>query len=232
MATALAPTGVLRAALNLGNPVLTHGTPDAPSGITVDLARELAARLGVAVTFACFDAARSSFQALVTGAADIGFFALEPAREAELAFTAAYVVIEGVYAVPTGSAITAPDDVDQPGVRVGVKEGSAYDLFLTRTLRHADVVRGTDGIEVFTQRELEVAAGIRQPMTQHVAEHEGLRVLEPRFMQIRQAVAMPPDRGDAAAAFLRQTTASLVASGFVASALSRSGQDPSLAAPP
>jgi polar amino acid transport system substrate-binding protein len=93
----LAPTGVLRAAINLGNPVLAQGDPEHPAGVTVDMARELGGRLGVPVSFACFDAARKSFEALTTGAADVGFLAIEPAREAEVAFTAPYVMIEGVY---------------------------------------------------------------------------------------------------------------------------------------
>ena len=147
----LAPTGVLRASINLGNPVLAQGTSDEPTGVTVDLAREIAARLGVPVSFACFDAARKSLAALIAGAADVAFLAIEPAREAEVSFTAPYVIIEGVYAVPDGSPITTAAEVDRPGVRVGVNEGSAYDLFLSRTLAHAQVVRGADGFDVSSQ---------------------------------------------------------------------------------
>ena len=149
VAVDLAPTGVLRASINLGNPVLAQGTSDEPAGVTVDLAREIAARLGVPVSFACFDAARKSLAALIAGAADVAFLAVEPAREAEVSFTAPYVIIEGVYAVPDGSPITTAAEVDRPGVRVGVNEGSAYDLFLSRTLTHAQVVRGADGIDVY-----------------------------------------------------------------------------------
>jgi len=109
----LAPTGVLRASINLGNPVLAQGTGDEPTGVTVDLAREIAARLGVPVSFACFDAARKSLAALTAGAADVAFLAIEPAREAEVSFTAPYVIIEGVYAVPDGSPITTASDVDR-----------------------------------------------------------------------------------------------------------------------
>src|SRR5262245_4554210 len=103
--TDLAPTGTLRASINLGNPLLAQGQPDAPSGVTVDLSREIAARLGVPVTFLCFDAARKSFEALSTAAADIGFLAIEPARAAQVQFTAPYVVIEGVYVVSDDSPI-------------------------------------------------------------------------------------------------------------------------------
>ena len=182
----LAPTGILRAAINLGT------------------------RFGLA---------------------DIGFLAIGPAREAEVAFTPPYVVIEGVYAVPDRSPITTAAEVDRPGVRVGVKRGSAYDLFLSRTLIAAEVVRGEDGIEVFLDRGLEVAAGIRRPLARAVARTGGLRILEPRFMEIRQAVATPRPRSDAAAAFLHEAVEGLKADGFVAAALERSGQDATVAPP-
>ncbi|GAB3148476.1 transporter substrate-binding domain-containing protein [Amycolatopsis stemonae] len=228
----LAPTGVLRAAINLGNPVLANGTPAAPGGVTVDLAREVAARLGVPVEFACFDAARKSFEALTSGAADLCFLAIEPARAAQVAFTAPYVVIEGVYVVPDGSALSAPAEVDQPGVRVGVKEGSAYDLFLTRTLAHATVVRGADGVVAFEEQGLEVAAGIRQPMTAYAAAHPGTRVIDERFMQIQQAVATTPARQPETVAFLRDLVEELKAAGFVADSLRRAGQAGATVAPP
>ncbi|MGW4525526.1 transporter substrate-binding domain-containing protein [Amycolatopsis sp. NPDC004378] len=228
----LAPTGVLRAAINLGNPVLANGTPAAPGGVTVDLAREVAARLGVPVAFACFDAARKSFEALTSGAADLCFLAIEPARAAQVAFTAPYVVIEGVYVVPDSSALSTPAEVDQPGVRVGVKEGSAYDLFLTRTLEHATVVRRADGVVAFEEQGLEVAAGIRQPMTAYAAAHPGTRVIDERFMQIQQAVATTPDRQPETVAFLRDLVEELKAAGFVADSLRRAGQADATVAPP
>lgn len=225
----LAPTGTLRASINLGNPVLAQGTPDAPSGVTVDIARELARRLGVPVSFQCFDAARKSFEALRTRAADVAFLAVEPARAAEVEFTAPYVLIEGVYAVAADSPIRTADDVDRPGVRVGVKEGSAYDLFLTRTLENAEVVRGADGIDAFRELGLEVAAGIRQPLSRHVAADPGLRLVEPRFMQIRQAVAVARDHSPATVGFLHELVEDLKASGRIAESLATSGQDASVA---
>lgn len=227
----LAPTGVLRASINLGNPVLAQGTSDEPTGVTVDLAHQIAALLGVPVSFDCFGAARKSLEALTTGTADVAFLAVEPAREAQVLFTAPYVLIEGVYAVPGGSPITTASEVDRPGVRVGVSEGSAYDLFLSRTLTHAEVVRGSDGIDVFRERGLEVAAGVRQPLSRHVAADPGLRLVEPRFMQIRQAVATPKNRTGPAIAFLREFVETVKANGFVADALARSGQDATVAPP-
>ena len=230
-AAALAPTGTLRASINLGNPVLAQGTPEEPSGVTVDIARELASRLGVPVSFECFDAARKSFEALRTGAADVAFLAVEPARAAEVEFTAPYVVIEGVYAVVADSPVRTADDVDRAGVRVGVKEGSAYDLFLTRTLQNAEVVRGADGIDAFRELGLEVAAGIRQPLARHVSDDPGLRLVEPRFMEIRQAVAVAQDHSAATVRFLQELVEDLKANGRIAESLARSGQDASVAPP-
>jgi polar amino acid transport system substrate-binding protein len=226
----LAPTGVLRASINLGNPVLAHGTPEEPAGVTVDLAHELARRLGVAVELVCFDAARKSFEAMTAGRADVCFLAVEPEREAEVAFTAPYVVIEGVFVVSEGSALTASTDVDRDGVRVGVKEGSAYDLFLSRTLRHADVVRGGEGIDVFQDQGLEVAAGIRQPLAEFVARQPGFRLLGP-FMEIRQAMGTTASRRPETVRFLCELVEELKASGFVADALRRANQPEGLVAP-
>jgi polar amino acid transport system substrate-binding protein len=227
----LAPTGVLRAAINLGNPVLAHGTPDAPGGVTVDLAREVAARLDVPVEFRCFDAARQSFEALTSDAADLCFLAIEPARAASVAFTAPYVVIEGVYVVPEDSPFGSPADVDRTSVRIGVKEGSAYDLFLTRSLAHATVVRGSDGVVAFEEQGLEVAAGIRQPMTSYVSSHPGTRIVPERFMQIQQAVGTTPARRPSTVEFLHDLVEELKANGFVAEALRRANQPDATVAP-
>ncbi|MEO7754735.1 MAG: transporter substrate-binding domain-containing protein [Terracoccus sp.] len=228
----LAPTGVLRASVNLGNPVLAQGTSSAPRGVTVDLAREIARRLGVRVELACFDAAQASFEALTTGVADLGFMAIEPARADRVHFTAPYVLIEGVYAVRSESPFGSPADVDRDGVRIGVKEGSAYDLFLTRTLRAATIVRGREGVEVFLDEELEVGAGIRQPLSAAVADRPDVRLVDEAFMQIRQAVCVPSDRQAASAAWLGSVVEQLRSSGFVADALERSGQGDVTVAPP
>jgi polar amino acid transport system substrate-binding protein len=227
--TDLAPDGVLRASINLGNPVLAQGTPEAPTGVTVDIAREVGARLDVPVEFACFDAARKSLEAVLTGRADICFLAIEPAREADVAFTAPYVLIEGVFAVPRQSPLATVPDVDSPGVRVGVKAGSAYDLFLSRTLRNATVVRGDEGTGVFLAQNLEAAAGIREPMTEFVGANPAFRLIEGRFMEIRQAVGTARTKRPVTTRFLGDLVEELKASGFVASALRRSGQSASVA---
>lgn len=225
----LAPGGVLRASINLGNPVLAQGTPDAPAGVTVDIAREIARRLDLPLEFVCFDAARKSYEALVNGDADLCFLAIEPARETSVAFTSPYVVIEGMYAVPLDSDVTAVADVDREGVRVGVKRGSAYDLYLSRTLQHATVVRGDDGVDAFQREGLEVAAGIREPLTAYVAEHPDLRLVDGAFMQIRQAVGVLRTHSPAVRAFVADLVEELKVSGFVADALRRSGQTAAVA---
>jgi polar amino acid transport system substrate-binding protein len=228
----LAPTGTLRASINLGNPVLAQGTPTAPTGVTVDMARELAARLGVAVELVCFDAARKSFEAMTTGQADVCFLAVEPARAAEVDFTAPYVVIEGVFVVPQDSPITTSADVDREGVRIGVNSGSAYDLFLSRTLQHALVVRGDDGVDLFRTEGLEVAAGIRQPMTEFVNTHQDVRLIEGPFMEIQQAMGTTKTRTADTVDFLRAFVEELKASGFVADALRRANRaDATVAGP-
>jgi polar amino acid transport system substrate-binding protein len=228
----LAPTGKLRAAINLGNPVLAQGTEDAPSGVTVDIAGELGRRLGVPVELHPVQAARDSFEALNQGRTDICFLAVEPAREETVSFTAPYVIIEGVFVVPQGSSMTAPADVDHPGVRIGVSEGSAYDLFLTRTLAHAELVRVDDGVVAFSERHLEAAAGVRQPVEAFVASHPGVRLIEPRFMEIQQAVGTSRARHAATVTFLRTFVEELKANGFIADALRRSGQQDASVAPP
>jgi polar amino acid transport system substrate-binding protein len=227
----LAPTGVLRAAVNLGNPVLAQGTPEAPTGVTVDIGREIAARLGVPAEFRCFAAARESFEAAVSEEADICFLAIEPARAGQIAFTAPYVLIEGVYAVPNESPLRTVDQVDSTGIRIGVKHGSAYDLFLTRSLRHATVVRGVEGTEEFVSGGLDVAAGVREPMTEFVAANPGCRLIDGRFMEIRQAVGTAATKQAKTVEFLHDLVEELKASGFVADALRRSGQTAPVAPP-
>lgn len=219
----LAPTGVLRVSINLGNPVLAQGTPEAPAGVTVDLARELARRLEVPVEFLCFDAAKQSFEALTDGRADLGFLAIEPARAHQVAFTSPYVIIEGVYVVPDDSPITTPAEADRPGVRIGVKEGSAYDLFLTRTLQHATIVRGAEGVDIFRADSLDAGAGIRKPVEEFVARTPGTRVVKDRFMEIRQAVCTPKRHADTTI-WLTDQIEQLKASGFVAASLKASGR--------
>lgn len=230
LSKAIAPTGTLRAVINLGNPVLAQGTPGSPSGVTVDIARELASWLDVPLDLTCVTAARDSYAAIIAGRVDLCFLANEPAREAGVAFTAPYVTIEGVYVVATDSPMAQAGDVDSDGVRVGVRRGSAYDLFLDRSLTRAEIVRGEEPTDAFEEGGLEVCAGIRQPMTEYAAT-AGLRVLEPPFMQINQAVGLPRLLDPAAVAAVAERIEELKADGFVQASLDRSGVD-ATAAPP
>jgi polar amino acid transport system substrate-binding protein len=226
----LAPTGKLRAAINLGNPVLAQGTPQAPRGVTVDLARELARRTGLALELVPFPAAGKVFEALQAGAWDVAFLAIEPVRAAEIAFTAPYVIIEGVYLVPKDSPLKTVADVDRAGVRIGVNKNSAYDLFLTRTLKHAQLLRGENGVELFVNEKLEATAGVKQPIAAYAEKHPEVRVMDGRFMEIRQAMGTPRSR-EAAAAYLRNFVEEMKVSGFVADALKRSNQPDAAVAP-
>jgi polar amino acid transport system substrate-binding protein len=231
----LAPTGKVRAAINVGNAVLAQrdATTGQPKGVSIDLARELGRRLGVGVELVPFDAAGKVFAALATGAWDVAFLAIDPQRAAEIAFTAPYVIIEGAYMVRGDSPLRANADVDRPGVRVAVGRGSAYELYLTRTLKHAELVRmptGSEAMAAFDRDRLDAVAGIRSPLVAHAAQHPGLRVLDGRFMAIEQALGTPKDRA-AGANYLRLLVEALKASGFVADALARHGQRDAQVAP-
>jgi polar amino acid transport system substrate-binding protein len=228
-----APTGRLRAAINYGNSVLVqrNAASGELSGVTVELARELGSRLGVPVDLVPFDAAGKVFEALKRGAWDIGFLAIEPVRAAEIDFTAAYVIIEGVYMVPQDSALKTVADVDREGVRIAVNKGSAYDLYLSRTLKHATLHRSNDGIAQFKNERLEAAGGVRQPLVEYAKTDPGVRVMDGRFMAIQQAMGTPKGR-TAAVAYLRAFVEEMKASGFVADALKRSNQPDAAVAPP
>ena len=232
----LAPTGRLRAAINFGNSVLAQPDPAGgpPRGVSGDLARELARRLGVGIDYVTFDAAGKVFEALKQGLWDIAFLAVDPVRAAGIAFTAPYVVIEGVYLVPKDSKLQTVDDVDRDGVRIAVAKGSAYDLYLSRAVRHATLVRqpsGPEALEMFLRDRLEAAAGVRQPVNAFAQTHPDTRVIPQRFMAIEQAMGTVKGR-DAGVAYLRTFIEETKASGFVARALAASGQGDAAVAPP
>ena len=225
---AFAPHGVLRASINLGNPILanTDKTSGAPGGVSVDLARAFAERLGVGLKLVVFDTAGQSVEAVAEEQADIGFFAIDPVRGAQIAFTHAYVLIEGSYLVRDDSPLRANDDVDREGRRIVVGKGSAYDLYLTRELKHAQIVRAPSSptvVQTFLEQALDVAAGVRQQLEADARQHAGLRLLPGRFMVIQQAMGLPKSRGSEAAAVLRAFVEDMKATGFVADALARHG---------
>ncbi|HDR9177735.1 TPA: ABC transporter substrate-binding protein [Burkholderia vietnamiensis] len=225
---AFTPTGKLRASINLGNPILANRDPATgePFGVSIDLARAFAERLSVELELVVFDAAGKSVQALADERADFGFFAIDPLRGETVAFTEPYVLIEGYYLVRDDSPIRSNADVDQPHNRVTVGKGSAYDLFLTRELKAAQIVRAptsADVVPTFVDKRLEVAAGVKQQLEADAAKTPGLRLLGERFMVIRQAMGVPKSRGEAAAALLGAFVEEMKASGFVADALRRHG---------
>lgn len=233
---AFAPTGRLRASINLGNPILAHrhATTGAPGGVSVDMARELAQRLGVDLELVVFDTASKSVDAVTNEQADFGFFAIDPLRGQGIHFTAPYVLIEGSYMVRDDSPLQHNGEVDRPGTRVTVGKGSAYDLFLTRELKQAEIVRAPSSptvVDVFVEQHLDVAAGVKQQLEADRQRFPGLRLLPGRFMVIQQAMGLPKGRGDAAAAYLRAFVEDMKASGFVAQALERHGIEGASVAP-
>jgi polar amino acid transport system substrate-binding protein len=225
---AFAPTGRLRASINLGNPILAQRAPQAqwPTGVSVDLSVALAQHLGVEVEWLVFDTANQSVLAVREERADIGFFAIDPLRGEGLRFTAPYVLIEGSYLVPQASPIQSNEEVDQPGHSVVVGQGSAYDLFLSRSLQQAELVRAPSSqtvVETFVAQRLEVAAGVRQQLQADQLRFEGQRLLPGHFMVIQQAMGLARSRGPEAAALLVDFVEDVKASGFVAQALARHG---------
>ncbi|RZI97099.1 MAG: ABC transporter substrate-binding protein [Variovorax sp.] len=223
--SAFTPTGKLRASINLGNPILANrDARGAPVGVSIDLAEAFAARLGVGLELVVFEKAAASVDAVRAEEADIGFFAIDPARSEGLRFTAPYVLIEGSYLVPDASPLKDNAEVDRAGTRIAVGAGSAYDLFLTREIKAAEIVRVQGAPAVMSALragDVEVAAGIKQLLEAEARRAPGVRVLPGRFMVIQQAMGTPASRGDEAQAQLAAFVEEMKASGFVAEALRR-----------
>ena len=225
----LVPTGRLRAAINLGNSVLAQqDAAGTLGGVTVDLSRELAKRLGVDVEFKTYPGAGKVFEDVKSNVWDIAFVAIEPVRAAEIEFTAPYVIIEGTYMVKQDSPLREVADVDKPGIRIAAGGGSAYELYLTRTIKNATIVRASQGggramIELFLKEKLEVVAGVRQQLEAYAEDHPEMRIMDGAFMEIRQAMGVPKGR-TAAARYLAGFIDEMKTSGFVADALTRSKQ--------
>ncbi|MBI2179694.1 MAG: ABC transporter substrate-binding protein [Deltaproteobacteria bacterium] len=223
----LAPTGKLRVGINYGNPVLA--TRDAVSGelrgVAVDLALELGRRVGVPADLVAFESAGKMFDAVKASAWDVAFLAVDPGRADEIDFTAAYIEIEGTYLVPPGSPLRAIADVDREGVRIGVSANSAYDLYLSRSIQHARLVRAPTpdaAFELILTGTVDVIAGVRQHLIANAGKLPGARVLEGRFMAIEQALGIPKGR-DAGAKYLREFIEDVKASGLVARAIEKAG---------
>ena len=225
---AFTPTGVLRASINLGNPILANRDPSTgePFGVSIDLARGFAQWLGVDLALVVFDTAKASVEAVRGEQADIGFFAIDPARSEGMQFTAPYVLIEGSYLVKTDSPLQSNDEVDQASQRVVVGKGSAYDLYLTRELQQAQIVRAPSSptvVDVFVAEGHEVAAGVKQQLEADLIRFPGHRLLPGRFMVIQQAMGTFASKGAAAGAALARYVEHQKASGFVQDALHRHG---------
>lgn len=230
------PTGRLRASINLGNPILANLDPATgqPVGVSIDLAGALAQRLGVALELLVFDTAGKSVEALKNEQADVGFFAVDPLRGQEISFTAPYVLIEGGYLVRAASPLQRNEEVDQAGLRVTVGAGSAYDLYLTRTLKQAQIMRAPSSpavVDTFMAQGFEVAAGVTQQLQADALRIPGLRLLPGRFMVIEQAMGTPKSRGQAAADSLGAFVEDMKATGFVADSLQRHGIQGATVAP-
>ncbi len=223
--TAFAPTGTLRVAINVGNAVLARRDADGePDGVSVDLGRALAAELGIEAKMIVVDTAGESVALVDDEEADVGFFAIDPARGARIAFTPPYLLIEGTYLVRDDDRIRDVHEVDRPATRIVVGKGSAYDLYLTRAIEHATLVRAASSqavVRTMLDDGIEVAAGVRQQLEADALRLGGVRVLDGRFMTIRQALGVGKSRGPAAAGYLSAFVERMKADGFVAEALVR-----------
>jgi len=221
-----APKGHLRASINLGNPILANKDPASgqPFGISIDLANAFAKKLGLDLELVVFDSAGKSVDAVTKEEADFGFFAIDPLRGEGISFTAPYVLIEGAYLVKADSPIHHNEEVDASKNRVVVGKGSAYDLYLSREIKSAEMVRAPTSptvVDVFLAGGHEVAAGVRQQLEADALKHPGLRLLPGRFMVIEQAMGVPKGRGAEAVRVLSQFVEEMKSSGFVADAMLR-----------
>ncbi len=234
---AMAPTGRLRVSINVGNPILASIdlVSGQPRGVSVDLARELAKRLDIELELIVFKSAGESVEAVTAEQADAGFFAVDPIRGKGIEFTAPYVLIEGCYLVRDTSPLKENEDVDREGTSVMVGKGSAYDLYLTRALAHARIMRAPTSpgvVDTFMAEHADVAAGVKQQLEADAARLGGLRLLPGRFMEIWQAMGLPKGRTASAASLLKQFVEEMKSSGFVAEALRKHGISGAAVAPP
>jgi len=224
----LARNGRLRAAINLGNPILAQhaANSDGVAGVTVELAKELAARLGLPLDLVKFSSAGRVFDAIGSGDLSVVFLAIEPVREEEILFTSPYVLIEGNFVVRGDSTARMPSDMDCGSQAIAVVGGSAYDLYLSRIVEEAQILRFASheaAVTAFKTGEATVVAGIRQPMMDLTASLPGSRLIEEPFMTIRQAMGVPQGRV-AGHAYLQSFIEEMKRSGFVFEALVKSGQ--------
>lgn len=223
----LAPHGVLRAGVNMSNFLLVTGRTESgdPDGVSPDMAREIARRLGVPVKLVPFPKPGELADAAGTDAWDIGLIGAEPARAEKIDFTAAYVEIEATYLVPAGSRLKAIADVDQPGVKISVTARSAYDLWLERNIKHATLVRTTTGpaaLELLTSGQVDALAGLRPGLITDIQKVAGGKILDGQFTAVQQAIGTAKGN-HAGAAWLKAFVEEAKASGFVAGLIAKHG---------
>ena len=232
----IAPSGKLRVGLNHGNFLLVTPGSSAtdPRGVASDVARELGRRVGVPVEFIKFDTAGKLGDGVKTGAWDVAFLGAEPQRANEIAFTAAYLEIPATYLVPAGSPLRSIDEVDKPGIRIAVSDKSAYELWLSRNIKHAKLVltQGLDSsFDVFVAQKLEALAGLKPRLLTDVQKLPGARILDGQFTAVQQAIGTPKSR-EAGAQYLRAFVEDVKASGLVAEAITKNGAQGVSVAPP
>jgi polar amino acid transport system substrate-binding protein len=223
----LTATGTLRAGINYGNVILARKDPASGelSGVAIDLARELARRLDVSLTIVGYDTVGAMVDGAKAGAWDIAFLGSDPARAGEITFTAAYVELQATYLVPAALPLRTIADVDREGVRVAAPARANYELFLTRSLQRAKLVRapGADAaLDLLSAGQVEALAGLRQALIGAAAKLSGSRILDGQFMAVQQSMGVPNGR-DAAAKYLRGFVEEAKASGLVARAIEKTG---------
>lgn len=239
---ALAPTGTLRAAINLSNFLLVTGKgpsvdggPGNPEGVSPDVAAALAAKLGVGLELLRYKTPGAVADDGPSGNWDIGNIGAEAQRAVHINFTAAYAEIEATYLVPAGSPIQSIDEVDRPGIRIASAARAAYDLWLERNLEHAELVHGSglDGsFQVFVDEGLDALAGLRARLVTDVERVPGARILDGRFSAVQQAVGTPKDRDPAGFEYLKVFVEAAKAGGFVAERIEQHGAVGLSVAPP
>ena len=230
MISSFAPTGTIRVGINLGNPILatTDETTQEVKGITVDIAREIGQNLSLPILFTSFKTAGATVDAIKNGELDLVFVAIDPVRGADISYTPAYIQIEGAYMVKASSPLTKNEEVDQPTNEIVVGKGSAYDLYLTREINHATLLRAASSqavLDDFMNGMGNVAAGVKQQLESDAQRYSDLRMLPGHFMLINQAIGIPKAREhhQITRNYLSSIIAQLKQSGFVEKAMQRHG---------
>jgi len=226
MIQSFAPTGVLRVGINLGNPVLagTDSVTQQPKGVTIDIANEIGKRLDLEITFTTFQTAGATIESLKAENIDLVFVAIDPVRGADISYTPAYIQIEGAYMVKIDSLLQNNEEVDEVGNEIVVGKGSAYDLYLTREIKNATLLRSASSqtvVDDFVAGKGNIAAGVKQQLESDAKRYSNLRMLPGRFMVINQAIGIPKSRSDfeKTTAYLSEVITELKASGFITKAM-------------